>query len=189
MLSRASESTLCQILTTLGKGEKDLEIVRQTLCNMQDFTLQQTFLRFDRNGSKSISPQEIVDFMKDNKVFHISPAEAAELINFYDNDQNQMLNFEEFNQMLLPCEDNALATEVENRPAGAALGTHDTLTDIQECAITCIIDKELDLMRKINGLKKSLEASSDQGMAPAFQALAASGSGSADAKSIANFLA
>ena len=65
MLSRASENTLCQILTTLGKGEKDLEIVRQTLCNMEDFTLQQTFLRFDRNGSKSISPQEIVDFMKD----------------------------------------------------------------------------------------------------------------------------
>ena len=96
--------------------------------------------------------------MKDNKVYHISSTEAAELINFYDNDQNQTLNFEEFNQMLLPCEDNALATEVENRQARAAMGTYDRLTDIQECAITCIIDKELDLMRKINGLKRSLEA-------------------------------
>jgi len=126
--------------------------------------------------------------MKDNKVYHISSTEAAELINFYDNDQNQTLNFEEFNQMLLPCEDNALATEVENRQARAAMGTYDRLTDIQECAITCIIDKELDLMRKIKGLKRSLEASADHSMAAAFRALDASGSGSADAKSIANFL-
>lgn len=127
--------------------------------------------------------------MKDNKVYHISSVEAAELINFYDNDQNQMLNFEEFNQMLLPCEDNALATEVENRQSRVAvMGKYDKLTDIQECAITCIIDKELDLMRKINGLKKSLEASSDYSMAKAFQAIDTNGSGSIDAKSIANFL-
>ena len=86
MLGSSIERQLCQILVTLGKAEKDLEVVRQTLCSMDDFTLQRAFQRLDRNHSKSIAEQEIIEFMKENKVFQISKQEASELINFYDND-------------------------------------------------------------------------------------------------------
>ena len=86
MFGSSIEQQLCQILVTLGKAEKDLEIVRQTLCGMDDFTLQRAFQRLDRNHSKSIAEQEIIEFMKENNVFQISRQEASELINFYDND-------------------------------------------------------------------------------------------------------
>lgn len=71
--------------------------------------------------------------------------------------------------MLLPCEDNQLAITVEARPPMPALGKYKKLTDIQECAITCIIDKELELVRKVNGMKQNLERSPEYSARATFQ--------------------
>lgn len=53
---------------------------------MEDFTLQRAFQRLDRNSTQYISEQELIEYMKENKVYQISQKAAAELINFYDND-------------------------------------------------------------------------------------------------------
>lgn len=66
--------------------------------------------------------------------------------------------------MILPCEDSKLATEVEGRKSHLQLGRYDNLPNLQECALTCILDKEIQLMIKINHLKQALER--QKGYAP-----------------------
>lgn len=89
--------------------------------------------------------------------------------------------------MLLPCEDNQLAIKVESRPPMAPLGKYEKLTDIQECAVTCIIDKELELLRKVNGLKQGMERSPEYNARATFQLVDVSNSGSVKAADIQEF--
>ena len=63
---------------------------------MEDFTLQRAFQRLDRKGTKNIAAPEIIEFMKENKVYQISQKAASELVQFYDNDQNKKLDYDEF---------------------------------------------------------------------------------------------
>lgn len=149
--------------------------------------MQRAFQRLDRKGTKNIAEAEIIEFMKENKVYQISQKVASELVQFYDNDQNKKLDYDEFIQMLLPCEDNQLAIKVESRPAKMPLGKYEKLADIQECAITCIIDKELELLRKVNGLKQSMERSPEYSTLATFQMIDPHGSGNLTATDIQEF--
>ena len=86
--------------------------------------------------------------------------------------------------MLLPCEDNQLAIKVESRPSKMPLGKYEKLADIQECAITCIIDKELELLRKVNSFKQSMEILPEYSARATFQMVDPHKSGSVTATDI-----
>ena len=54
----------------------------------------------------------------------------------------------EFGQMLLSCEDNGLVEQVEGRQPHLVL-TNELLPDIQEIAITLILEKEVEMSKKV----------------------------------------
>ena len=117
MLGYESERRLKNLLVGVGDGERDLEAARQRLCSIRDFALHSAFERLDRDCSNWLSSREIVNFLRDNSVFHVSDSEAHALIKFFDSDGNQKLSFQEFIQMLLPCEDNVLRNITIDRPS------------------------------------------------------------------------
>ena len=54
---------------------------------------------------------EILNFLKDNNVTDLDQPEIGHLVHYYDTlekNRNQVLTNDEWNSILLPCEDNAL---------------------------------------------------------------------------------
>lgn len=93
MLSPASEQRLKVLLIAVGDGERDLEATRQRLCSIPDFALHSAFERIDRDVSNFLSTKELLNFLRDNSVFHVTDGEAFNLIKFFDSDGNSKLSF------------------------------------------------------------------------------------------------
>lgn len=93
MLSPSSELRLKSLLLAVGDGERNLEASRQRLCSIPDFALHSAFERLDRDASNWLSTKEIINFLRDNSVFHVTDSEAFNLIKFFDSDGNCKLSF------------------------------------------------------------------------------------------------
>jgi len=96
MLGYISEQKLRNLLVAVGDGERDLEGARQRLCSIRDFALHSTFERFDRDFTNSVSPREIINFLRDNAIHHVLESEAINLVQYFDSDNNGILSFQEF---------------------------------------------------------------------------------------------
>lgn len=82
-------------------------------------------------------------------------AEVRHLVNYYDTlekDRNQVLTNDEWNSILLPCEDNTLREQVLAREAAPWKDIGRLPSDI-EGQVTDILAKEVGLMRKLEALK------------------------------------
>ena len=65
----------------------------------------------NRGNSGGIEVAEIINLLKDNSVTDFDDAEIIHLVDYYDTlekDRNLVLTKDEWNSILLPCEDNAL---------------------------------------------------------------------------------
>lgn len=69
-------------------------------------------MRLDRDNNGSISSFELLSFLRDNREYSMSEEDCSLIINFYDADNDGRLTFDEFQQLVLPCEDNFLRREV-----------------------------------------------------------------------------
>ena len=105
------ENKAKNFLIALAEGEKDLEASRAALCRCYNFVPTDVFSRVNRDDSKGIEVFEIMNFLKDNGVTDADVEEIKHLVNYYDTlekDRNQVLTNDEWNSILLPCEDNSL---------------------------------------------------------------------------------
>lgn len=143
MLSFESEKKLNCLLLTIGQGEEDLESSRQRLCLISDLTTRSCFDRLDRLQKKKLTPDSFVNFFRDNGVYHVSYDESLELIKFFSAGQ-QLLNYDDFIQIILPCEHNQLRAQTISRPSGK-VGPNEYLpTDIEMC-MADIFEREINL--------------------------------------------
>ena len=169
-LGYVSEQKLKNLFVVVGDGERDLEAARQRLCNIRDFALLAAFERIDRDASGSISSIEICNFLRDNGVAHVGESECYNLVSFFDSDGNKRLSFQEFIQLLLPCEDNVLRNITIDRPS-VRVGRFDRLPVDIEHAITAVIEKEVTLARRLEGCKRDLELGLDYTATAAFRSV------------------
>jgi hypothetical protein len=155
MLGYESERRLRNLLIAVGEGERDLEAARTRLCAIPDFDLRGAYERVDRDASAAITSLELLNFFRDNGVHHVAEGEAFELIKFFDSDGNCRLTFNEFIQLVLPCEDMVLRNITQDRP-GRRVGRFDRLPRDIEIAMTSVLEKEIDLQRRLEVLKRDL---------------------------------
>jgi len=170
MLGLASEERLKALLVAVGDGERDLEGARQRLCAIRDFALHSAFERVDRDATAWVSGREIVNFLRDNAVHHVSDPEASDLVKFFDSDGNGKLSFQEFIQMFLPCEDNVLRNVTIDRPS-IRVGRFEQLPRDIELAMTAVLTKEVELARRLSTLKRDLELGLDYSTMAAFRSV------------------
>ena len=187
MLGYESERRLKNLLVAVGDGERDLEAARQRLCEIRDFAPMSAFERFDRDMNGQITSFEIINFLRDNSVFHISEGEAFTLVQFFDSNGNNRLSFQEFLQMILPCENNVLRNITLDRPS-RRVTRYDTLPRDIELSITSVIEKEIDLQRRLEVLKRELEVQYDYSPYAAFRSVDRYNSGRIDTVNAGSFL-
>jgi hypothetical protein len=93
-----------------------------------------------------VSSIEILSFLRDNGIHHVLEPEAFNLVQYFDSDNNSSLSFQEFIQMLLPCEDNVLRNITLDRPS-IRIGRFDFMPRDIELSIATVIEKEILLHR------------------------------------------
>jgi Ca2+-binding EF-hand superfamily protein len=187
MLGYESERRLTNFLVAVGDGERDLELARSRLCNIPDFTPHSAFQRFDRDYSTQVSSREFGNFMRDNGIYHVGEGELNTLVCFFDSNGNQRLGFQEFLQIVLPCEDNYLRNRTLDRPS-RHVGRYDMLPRDIELAIASVIEKEIDLQRRLESLKRELEVQYDYSPYAAFRSVDRYNSGRVDQVNLGSFL-
>lgn len=144
MLGYESEKRLKNLLVAISDGELVLERTRQRLCEIRDFAPGSAFQRLDRDGNEYITSFEILNFLRDNRVYTATEQECHRLVKFFDSDEDGRLSFNDFIQIVLPCEDNFLRNVTLDRPT-FRVGRFDYLPRDIETYLTEIFEKELDL--------------------------------------------
>jgi Ca2+-binding EF-hand superfamily protein len=187
MLGYESERRLKNFLVAVGDGERELEHARTRLCSIPDFAPHSSFQRLDRDYSLQICGRELGNFLRDNQCYHISESELHTLTMFFDSNGNQRLSFQEFLQMVLPCEDNYLRNRTLDRPS-RHVGRYDMLPRDIELALTNVIEKEIDLQRRLEALKRELECQYDYSPYAAFRSVDRYNSGRVDQVNMGAFL-
>ena len=82
--------SVLKILMTINRAERELEGLRQTLCLMPDFYLRDAFQRLQTSRQETphlrepcISREDIIQFLRENRVYDVDRAAVAQLITFY----------------------------------------------------------------------------------------------------------
>ena len=125
--------------------------------------------------------------MRDHGNYVASESECHRLINFFDSDEDGRLSFQDFLQMLLPCEDNALRNMCLDRPTHR-VGKYDGLPRDIECGIQEVIENELTLMRHQDGLRHECEVRYDYNLGAAFRSVDKYNDGRIDTFNLGAFL-
>jgi Ca2+-binding EF-hand superfamily protein len=170
MLGFEAERRLKNFLVAVSDGERDLELARTRLCNIPDFVPRAAFERVDRTRDGTVTSGEIGNFLRDNGIFHVSESEAYNLVGFFDGNGDKRLTYDEFVQMFLPCEDNYLRDRALSRYAPTVL-PHELLPRDIESAMSSVIEKEIDLQRRLESLKADLQVCLDYSAYAAFNSV------------------
>ena len=148
---------LAEFLLAIGEGEGNLEEARQKTSEILEYNPATLFNRVNRNNNGHITADEIINFCADNGLTTIEKDETQLLIDFFDDEGNGTLNFEEFSHILLPCEDMELREAVLSRNSfEAVIQRGEFLNDDVEHSVVSIIDKEITLIRTLVKLIREL---------------------------------
>ena len=76
MLNYESENRLKNLLVAVGDAENSLEILRQRLCTIRDFTPHSAFQRIDRDATNRITSFELLQFLRDHHNLSVNESET-----------------------------------------------------------------------------------------------------------------
>ena len=74
-----------------------------------------SFCRIDRNENGFITPMNLVNFFRDNGIMDVTEATCYFIVKFYDADEDGKLTYPEYLQLILPCTNMNMRSEVTQR--------------------------------------------------------------------------
>ena len=150
MLSRETEERICKILMNISEAELKCEIARKNLCQTDKFDPNRIFRKLDIKKKNNINENDIIDFLQSNSIY-CNEKEAKFLINFYDCDLSDSLNYSEFLNMIIENDDYPLE-KIENK-----LDSSINLSYQIEFALCRIFEREINLIRILNNILNEMK--------------------------------
>ncbi len=95
MLTLSSKHLLRDVLVEIGKEEKQLEVLRQILCEQYDFEPYASFRRIDRTRKGFITNIDILEFLLANDQRY-TESECSYFVRHYDRDGDGKLAYLEY---------------------------------------------------------------------------------------------
>ena len=117
-------------------------------------------MRLDRTAEERLNGGNIVGFLRENHVFLFTESDCQKLVNFYDAERNGFLSYQDFLQMVLPCEDMNLRLETCNRPF-IRISRHETLSPDDELNLVNVLVQELHVFKELEKMTYDLERRPD----------------------------
>ena len=115
MLSVETQTKIRDFLKAIGDYELSIEGLRQNLASILQFEPYSSFLRIDRQNQRCITSESIRGFLNENNRNNYSVRDCDYLIKYFDIDCDGVLNYTEFMQMVLPCDNLLLRSEASQR--------------------------------------------------------------------------
>jgi len=186
MLSHHSRELLKELLTQIGLQEKQLEVVRQVLCEQPEFEPYAAYRRIDRTRKGFITSTDIHEFLFSND-FHFTEEECCFYINHYDRDGDKKLVYSEFLPSLLPFDNPDLRTMVTQRKV-LDIKHNEFLPYEVEYALARVVAQEIFYYKELDGLKNQLASEYDFTFFDAFATIDIYETGFIDYNLLKNFL-
>lgn len=109
----------------------------------------------------------MLEFLRQNSAA-ANIGDCARLVRFFDSDDDGYLSYSDFIQIVLPCDDNMMRAQVQQRPY-SRVGRHDALPYDIESSLVRLFQHEVDFIRRMNTLVKELCARPDYSPYAAFR--------------------
>jgi hypothetical protein len=159
-LGGESQKKLKKLLCTLATHEIDLELKRQYLSHNENMQPYDLFQRIDRSEDGFINPMELLNYLRDNGIHDVCEADCYYIVKFFDSDEDGLLGFMDFSQMILPADAPAIKAAATQRPE-QRIGPKDYLTLDVERDLTNLLMGEVKMHRKTEDLKQELSSMAD----------------------------
>ena len=137
---------------------------------MEDFEPYTAFKRIDRGNTGFIDKTSLCQFERENGFRELEPNDFLTVIRYFDLDTDKKLNYHDFLQMLLPCEDTYLRAAATQRPS-MGIPACESLPMRVERALSQLIFKEVRFQLKSDEMKRNIENCYDFSIQKAFAAI------------------
>ena len=154
-LSIQTQDKLKELLLAIADGEKGIEVQRKALGRNPLFEPYAAFQRLDRRRLGFLSSIDILSFLHDNGYREHTEAECYYLVQFFDCDEDDRLNYTEWLSLCLPCDHAKLRADVTQRP-NYYVGPEDHLARAVESDICRLFIREIHMQHRIEKLKQEI---------------------------------
>jgi Ca2+-binding EF-hand superfamily protein len=126
------------------------------------------FTRLDRNANGKIADLELYQFLRDNDVNYVTLRDCQIVCKYFDLDNDGGLNYQEFMQLMLPCDDMILRSAATQRKT-YSVGRYERLPALVERELTVLLEKEIAYHTKVERQKVDLSLRYDWTNRAAFE--------------------
>ncbi|CAI2371488.1 unnamed protein product [Moneuplotes crassus] len=160
MLSEDSIENLKSFFIATADHELAIEKQRQYLARLGctdgsqevadgEFEPYATFVRLDRENKGYLSPKDFYNFMQENGFDHVTMKDCQYLVKYFDSDEDGVLNYTDYMQLVITCDDTYLRAVVTQRdPYG--VNPDEYLSPILERELAILFEKEFAYHREIS---------------------------------------
>ena len=141
MSSSEIEKILAKIFIHLAKGERKIEILRQVLCENEDFNVFKLFKLLDKENKNYIDCTSIINFFN-SKGISANNNEVQLLILFYDQNYDKVLSMNEFENLIK-------SQNFSNKSFNSNNVKNMNISFNLNYSFTKLLEKELELSKKI----------------------------------------
>lgn len=186
MISITTEYKLASLLQALSNGEKDIEISRQVLAERSAFEPYTAFKRINRIGTGSLSVYQVLDFLRENN-FPVLEKDVRNVFRLYSTGGDGRLSYTDFLEIVLP-RTNTVLREICTQRSSYYVAADEILPYEVELGLAKILDKEINLSRKVELLKEDLVSRYDFDLRAVYELIVEAGAGRADFDAFYSFL-
>ena len=190
-LSSKVKSKFGEILLLIADEEQAIEQRRQNLCLIREFEPYSSFTRLDREGKGFIVSQDIVNLLHENRCGapDISKYGCNYLVKFFDSSFSGHISYQDYLQIILPCTDLDLRTEVTQQRQTYSTHPSQTLSPPVERALSKLLLSEIQFHLKLEQMKIDLHQIWDFKLSHLFKLVDHTRSGFIDHNNMKRFLA
>lgn len=170
MFGQESKQRMKELFVYTAEQEISLEKLRQILCSMREFEPYTAFKRIDRGNSGLIDRKALCQFQRENGFRELEPEDFTSMVRYFDLDADKKLNYHDFLQILLPCDDAFLRAAATQRPSNE-IPKCEFLPMRVERALSQLIYKEVRYQLKADQMKRNIENAYDFTFKKAFAAV------------------
>lgn len=95
MFSPTTIKLVSDFLLTVARTEKKIELLREKLCENEDFEPYASFRRIDRDCKNFLTEDDLKAFLQDNQIFYDEETVRTTFIQHYDYDSDGKLCYAE----------------------------------------------------------------------------------------------
>jgi Ca2+-binding EF-hand superfamily protein len=154
-LSLGTQAKVKSLLIAIAEGEKSVEKQRRILGRNPLFEPYAAFQRIDRRRVGFVNSIDLLNFLRDSGFDDYTEADTFYLIQFFDCDEDDKLNYTEFLSLSLPCDNAKLRSEITQRP-NYFVGREDFLSKSVEFELCKLFVKEIAMHHRVEKLKQEI---------------------------------